>query len=199
MTKNIERQCDLEYNEFLKNCSAVVYTFGLHQEDPESYSWLEWFARVLERRVWLMVEPRFQKDRCDFSSWLWNSGPALLSLQAALCCLGLCPTGYMCFVDLDHWDHVPHGTLWSSSFVCIALIKSDLFPGHVGTPTGLPSITGKVHHLFFSPYVFMNIVCHAYLSKKLLLSDYPTSKACLAECISNGWLFLLEGREALIY
>ncbi|KAI3372932.1 hypothetical protein L3Q82_023380 [Scortum barcoo] len=35
------------------------------------------YARVLERRIWPIVDPRIQEEQCGFSSRSWNTGPAL--------------------------------------------------------------------------------------------------------------------------
>ncbi|KAI3377883.1 hypothetical protein L3Q82_008468 [Scortum barcoo] len=98
-----------------------------------------------------------------FSSWSWNSGPALYPPCRVLEGLWeFAQPVHMCFVDLEKaFDHVPRGILWgvlhceygvrgpllravrslydrSRSLVRIAGSKSDLFPVHVGLRQGCP-------------------------------------------------------------
>lgn len=48
-----------------------------------------------------------------FSSWLWNTGPALYPCKGARGHMGVHPTIHMCFVDMEKaYDHVPLGALW---------------------------------------------------------------------------------------
>ncbi|KAI3374743.1 hypothetical protein L3Q82_021294 [Scortum barcoo] len=97
-----------------------------------------------------------------FSSWSWNTGPALYTLHRVLEGLWeFAQPVHMCFVDLEKaFDRVPRGILWgvlreygvrepllravrslydrSRSLVRIAGSKSDLFPVHVGLRQGCP-------------------------------------------------------------
>ncbi|KAI3363117.1 hypothetical protein L3Q82_011764 [Scortum barcoo] len=121
------------------------------------------YARVLERRIRPIVEPSDSGGTMRFSSWSWNTGPALLyTLHRVLEGLWeFAQPVHMCFVDLEKaFDRVPRGILWgvlheygvrgpllravrslydrSRSLVRIAGSKSDLFPVHVGLRQGCP-------------------------------------------------------------
>ncbi|KAI3362709.1 hypothetical protein L3Q82_001776 [Scortum barcoo] len=106
-----------------------------------------------------------------FSSWSWNSGPALYPPQGAGGFMGVCPTSphvlcgsgegirpcpswYSVGSALRVWGPGPLlravRSLYdrSRSLVRIAGSKSDLFPVHVGLRQGLPFVTGPVHNLY---------------------------------------------------
>uniref|UniRef100_A0A3P9GYB4 Reverse transcriptase domain-containing protein n=1 Tax=Oryzias latipes TaxID=8090 RepID=A0A3P9GYB4_ORYLA len=119
------------------------------------------YARVLERRVRPIVEPRIQEQQCGFRPGRGTVDP-LYTLSRVL--EGLWEFAHpvhMCFVDLEKaFDRVPCGILWgvlweygvrgallravrslydrSRSLVRIACSKSDLFPVHVGLWQGCP-------------------------------------------------------------
>uniref|UniRef100_A0A3B3HQU3 Reverse transcriptase domain-containing protein n=1 Tax=Oryzias latipes TaxID=8090 RepID=A0A3B3HQU3_ORYLA len=119
------------------------------------------YARVLERRVRPIVEPRIQEQQCGFRPGR-GTVDQLYTLSRVL--EGLWEFAHpvhMCFVDLEKaFDRVPRGILWgvlweygvrgallravrslydrSRSLVRIAGSKSDLFPVHVGLRQGCP-------------------------------------------------------------
>ncbi|GAA6085164.1 receptor-type tyrosine-protein phosphatase F-like, partial [Tachysurus ichikawai] len=119
------------------------------------------YARVLERRIRPIVEPRIQEEQCGF-----RPGRGTLDHLYTLARLlegswEFAQPVHMCFVDLEKaFDCVPRGDLWgvlweygvrgpllravrslydrSRSLVRIAGSKSDLFPVHVGLRQGCP-------------------------------------------------------------
>ncbi|GAA6107214.1 uncharacterized protein LOC114443009 [Tachysurus ichikawai] len=119
------------------------------------------YARVLERRIRPIVEPRIQEEQCGF-----RPGRGTLDHLYTLARLlegswEFAQPVHMCFVDLEKaFDCVPRGDLWgvlweygvrgpllravqslydrSRSLVRIAGSKSDLFPVHVGLLQGCP-------------------------------------------------------------
>uniref|UniRef100_A0A8C7WW66 Reverse transcriptase domain-containing protein n=1 Tax=Oryzias sinensis TaxID=183150 RepID=A0A8C7WW66_9TELE len=117
------------------------------------------YARVLEKRVRPIVEPRIQEQQCGFRP-VRGKVDQLYTLSRVL--EGLWEFAYpvhMYFVDLEKaFDRVPRGVLWgvlweygvhgallravrslydrSRSLVRIAGSKSDLFPVHVGLRQG---------------------------------------------------------------
>ncbi len=119
------------------------------------------YARVLERRIRPIVEPRIQEEQCGFRPGR-GTLDQLYTLSRVL--EGLWEFAqpiHMCFVDLEKaFDCVPRGILWrvlwengvrgpmlravrslynrSRSLVRIAGSKSDLFPVHVGLRQSCP-------------------------------------------------------------
>ncbi len=119
------------------------------------------YARVLERRIRPIIEPRIQEEQCGFRPGR-GTLDQLYTLSRVL--EGSCEFAqpiHMCFVDLKKaFDCVPRGIQWrvlreygvrgpllravrslydrSRSLVCIAGSKSDLFPVHVGLRQGCP-------------------------------------------------------------
>uniref|UniRef100_A0AAY5KH73 Reverse transcriptase domain-containing protein n=1 Tax=Esox lucius TaxID=8010 RepID=A0AAY5KH73_ESOLU len=119
------------------------------------------YARVLERRIRPIVEPRIQEEQCGFR-------PGRGTLDQLYTLYGVLEGSWefaqpihMCFVDLEKaFDCVPRGIMWrvhweygvlgpllravrslynrSRSLVRIAGSKSDLFPVHVGLRQGCP-------------------------------------------------------------
>jgi len=123
------------------------------------------YARVLERRIRPIVEPRIQEEQCGFSSRSWNTGLVLYPLQegSAGGFMEVCPTNPHVFcgfgegIQLCPLRHPLVGALgvlspgpsallkvaWflydrSRSLVRIVGCKSDLFPVHVGLQQGCP-------------------------------------------------------------
>ncbi|GAA6083977.1 receptor-type tyrosine-protein phosphatase F-like, partial [Tachysurus ichikawai] len=119
------------------------------------------YARVLERRIRPIVEPRIQEEQCGF-----RPGRGTLDHLYTLTRLlegswEFAQPVHMCFVDLEKaFDCVPRGDLWgvlweygvrgpllravrslydrSRSLDRIAGSKSDLFPVHAGLRQGCP-------------------------------------------------------------
>ncbi|KAI3372917.1 hypothetical protein L3Q82_023365 [Scortum barcoo] len=54
------------------------------------------YARVLERRIRPIVDPRIQEEQCGFSSRSWNTGPALYPPQGAWRVYGSLPNQSTC-------------------------------------------------------------------------------------------------------
>ncbi|KAI3353915.1 hypothetical protein L3Q82_005120 [Scortum barcoo] len=118
-------------------------------------------ARVLERRIRPIVDPRIQEEQCGFRPGR-GTLDQLYTLHRVLEGLWeFAQPVHMCFVDLEKaFDRVPRGILWgvlreygvrgpllravrslydrSRSLVRIAGSKSDLFPVHVGLRQGCP-------------------------------------------------------------
>ncbi|KAI3352720.1 hypothetical protein L3Q82_019300 [Scortum barcoo] len=119
------------------------------------------YARVLERRIRPIVDPRIQEEQCGFRPGR-GTLDQLYTLRRVLEGLWeFAQPVHMCFVDLEKaFDRVPRGILWgvlreygvrgpllravrslydrSRSLVRIAGSKSDLFPVHVGLRQGCP-------------------------------------------------------------
>ncbi|KAI3351987.1 hypothetical protein L3Q82_020806 [Scortum barcoo] len=119
------------------------------------------YARVLERRIRPIVDPRIQEEQCGFRPGR-GTLDQLYTLHRVLEGLWeFAQPVHMCFVDLEKaFDRVPRGILWgvlreygvrepllravrslydrSRSLVRIAGSKSDLFPVHVGLRQGCP-------------------------------------------------------------
>ncbi|KAI3354168.1 hypothetical protein L3Q82_018704, partial [Scortum barcoo] len=124
------------------------------------------YARVLERRIRPIVDPRIQEEQCGFRPGR-GTLDQLYTLHRVLEGLWeFAQPVHMCFVDLEKaFNRVPRGILWgcsaeygvrgpllravrslydrSRSLVRIAGSKSDLFPVHVGLRQGLPFVTGQ--------------------------------------------------------
>ncbi|KAI3351342.1 hypothetical protein L3Q82_005883 [Scortum barcoo] len=121
------------------------------------------YARVLERRIRPIVDPRIQEEQCGFRPGRGGTLDQLYTLRRVLEGLWeFAQPVHMCFVDLEKaFDRVPRGILWgcsseygvrepllravrslcndrSRSLVRIAGSKSDLFPVHVGLRQGCP-------------------------------------------------------------
>ncbi|KAI3360580.1 hypothetical protein L3Q82_002449 [Scortum barcoo] len=120
------------------------------------------YARVLERRIRPIVDPRIQEEQCGFRPGR-GTLDQLYTLHRVLEGLWeFAQPVHMCFVDLEKaFDRVPHGILWGCSasmgsgepllravrslydrsrslVIRIAGSKSDLFPVHVGLRQGCP-------------------------------------------------------------
>ncbi|KAI3370271.1 hypothetical protein L3Q82_025053 [Scortum barcoo] len=121
------------------------------------------YARVLERRIRPIVDPRIQEEQCGFRPGR-GTLDQLYTLHRVLEGLWeFAQPVHMCFVDLEKaFDRVPRGILWGvlreygvreafakgcsvsvrpeqdRSLVRIAGSKSDLFPVHVGLRQGCP-------------------------------------------------------------
>ncbi|KAI3351249.1 hypothetical protein L3Q82_005801 [Scortum barcoo] len=119
------------------------------------------YARVLERRIRPIVDPRIQEEQCGFRPGR-GTLDQLYTLHRVLEGLWeFAQPVHMCFVDLEKaFDRVPRGILWGvllrvwgpgafakgcsvsvrpeQELGCIAGSKSDLFPVHVGLRQGCP-------------------------------------------------------------
>ncbi len=119
------------------------------------------YARVLERRIQPMVEPRIQEEQCGFLPGRGTLDQLYTLTRMLEGSWEFARPVHMCFVDLEKaFDCVPHSILWgvlweygvqgallravrslydrSRSLVRIAASKSDLFPVHVGLRQGCP-------------------------------------------------------------
>ncbi|KAI3359971.1 hypothetical protein L3Q82_014301 [Scortum barcoo] len=130
------------------------------------------YARVLERRIRPIVDPRIQEEQCGFRPGR-GTLDQLYTLHRVLEGLWeFAQPVHMCFVDLEKaFDRVPRGILSvgcsceygvrepllravrslydrSRSLVRIAGSKSDLFPVHVGLRQGCPLSPVLSHNLY---------------------------------------------------
>ncbi len=119
------------------------------------------YARVLERRIRPIVEPRIQEEQCGFRPGRGTLDQLYTLSRVLEGSWEFAQPIHMCFVDLEKaFDCVPRGILWrvlreygvrgpllravrslydgSRSLVRIAGSKSDLFPVHVGLRQGCP-------------------------------------------------------------
>ncbi len=119
------------------------------------------YARVLERRIRPIVEPRIQEEQCGFHPGRGTLDQFYTLSRVLEGSWEFAQPIHMCFVDLEKaFDCVPRGILWrvireygvrgpllravrslydrSRSLVRIAGSKSDLFPVHVGLRQGCP-------------------------------------------------------------
>ncbi len=119
------------------------------------------YARVLERRIRPIVEPRIQEEQCGFRPSRGTLDQLYTLSRVLEGSWEFAQPIHMCFVDLEKaFDCVPRGILWrvlweygvrgpllravrslydgSRSLVRIAGSKSDLFPVHVGLRQGCP-------------------------------------------------------------
>ena len=119
------------------------------------------YARVLERRIRPIVEPRIQEEQCGFRPGRGTLDQLYTLHRVLEGSWEFAQPIHMCFVDLEKaFDCVPRGILWrvlweygvrgpllrairslydrSRSLVRIAGSKSDLFPVHVGLRQGCP-------------------------------------------------------------
>uniref|UniRef100_A0AAY5JXR8 Reverse transcriptase domain-containing protein n=1 Tax=Esox lucius TaxID=8010 RepID=A0AAY5JXR8_ESOLU len=126
------------------------------------------YARVLERRIRPIVEPRIQEEQCGFRPGRGTLDQLYTLYRVMEGSWEFAQSIHMCFVDLEKaFDCVPRGILWSvlreygflgpllravrslydrsRSLVRIAGSKSDLFPVHVGPfKPGPSACTGTV-------------------------------------------------------
>uniref|UniRef100_A0A3Q3T275 Reverse transcriptase domain-containing protein n=1 Tax=Mastacembelus armatus TaxID=205130 RepID=A0A3Q3T275_9TELE len=119
------------------------------------------YARVLERRIRPVVEPRIQEEQCGFRPGRGTLDQLYTLSRVLEGSWEFAQPVHMCFVDLEKaFDRVPRDILWevlqeygvrgsllgairslykwSRSLVRIAGSKSDLFPVHVGLRQGCP-------------------------------------------------------------
>ena len=119
------------------------------------------YARVLERRIRPIVEPRIQEEQAGFRPGRGTLDQLYTLRQVLEGSWEFAHPVHMCFVDLEKaFDRVPRGVLWgvlreygvrgpllravrslydrSRSLVRIAGSKSDLFPVRVGLRQGCP-------------------------------------------------------------
>ena len=119
------------------------------------------YSKALERRIWPIVEPRFQEEQCGFRPGCGTLDQLYTLSRVLVGSWEFSQPVQMCFVDLEKaFNHVPHGILWevlrvygvggpllravrplynrNRSLVHIAGSKSDLFPVHVGLQQGCP-------------------------------------------------------------
>ncbi len=119
------------------------------------------YARVLERRIRPIVEPRIQEEQCGFRPGRGTLDQLYTLSRVLEGSWEFAQPIHMCFVDLEKaFDCVPRGILWrvlreygvrgpllravrslydrSRSLVRIGGSKSDLFPVHVGLHQGCP-------------------------------------------------------------
>ncbi len=119
------------------------------------------YARVLERRIRPIVEPRIQEEQCGFRPGRGTLDQLYTVSRVLECSWEFAQPIHMCFVDLEKaFDCVPRGVVWrvlreygvrgpllravlslydrSRSLVRIAGSKSDLFLVHVGLRQGCP-------------------------------------------------------------
>uniref|UniRef100_A0AAQ6IH68 Reverse transcriptase domain-containing protein n=1 Tax=Anabas testudineus TaxID=64144 RepID=A0AAQ6IH68_ANATE len=119
------------------------------------------YARVLERRIRPLVEPRIQEEQCGFRPGRGTLDQLHTLARVLKGSWEFAHPVYMCFVDLEKaLGRVPRGILWevlreyrirdpllravrslydrSRSLVRIAGSKSDLFPVHVRLRQGCP-------------------------------------------------------------
>ncbi|KAI3364547.1 hypothetical protein L3Q82_011336 [Scortum barcoo] len=125
-------------------------------------------ARVLERRIRPIVDPRIQEEQCGFHPGRGTLDQVYTLRRVLEVLWEFAQPVIMCFVDLEKaFDRVPRGILWgvlreygvrgpllravrslydqSRSLVRIAGSNSDLFPVHVGLQQGCPlSVTDYV-------------------------------------------------------
>uniref|UniRef100_A0A669C209 Reverse transcriptase domain-containing protein n=1 Tax=Oreochromis niloticus TaxID=8128 RepID=A0A669C209_ORENI len=119
------------------------------------------YARVLERRVRPLVEPRIQEEQCGFRPGRGTLDQLFILSRILEGAWEFAQPVYMCFVDLEKaFDRVPRGVLWEvlreygvsgpllrairslynrcKSLVRIAGNKSDSFPVGDGLRQGCP-------------------------------------------------------------
>ena len=71
------------------------------------------YSKMLERKVWPIVEPRIEEEQCGFRPGLGINGPALYYDRGLGGSMGYNLPVHMCFVDLEKmYDRVPQDVLW---------------------------------------------------------------------------------------
>ena len=71
------------------------------------------YARVLERKLWPIVEPQIQEEQCGFHPGHGRVHQLFTLARILEGSWELAHPVYMCFVDLEKaYDCVPWGTLW---------------------------------------------------------------------------------------
>ncbi|KAI3371640.1 hypothetical protein L3Q82_023595, partial [Scortum barcoo] len=150
------RSCGRKVSGACRGGNPQIEPGGGHRNLPGKV-----YARVLERRIRPIVDPRIQEEQCGFRPGR-GTLDQLYTLHRVLEGLWeFAQPVHMCFVDLEKaFDRVPRGILWgaprvwgpgafakgcyrslydrSRSLVRIAGSKSDLFPVHVGLRQGCP-------------------------------------------------------------